>query len=169
MAWVLYTDMAGFLSLMVDVDDRTLFADVANVVQVDRLINLMGYNEFAKLMADLDVNGDPQTAKYIALMNGGDYTIGTDTYRNRGAKEMLKYFTFFEFKKRMAISHTGAGNAALMSENATRVGLTGVDYKMQNIGVDIYDEVAYWMQNNETHDFDDLVTVTTVKENVWGI
>ncbi len=63
----------------------------ATRVQETQLRELLGDVLYQKLYSDLDSDGTPQTAPYIKLVDGGDYTYSGDSLMFFGLKPFLAF------------------------------------------------------------------------------
>ena len=72
---------------------QSYFEEVAFKIEKD--FGLLGDQVYVALMADLDSSNEPQTASYIDLVDGINYTANNgETTIFCGLREMLKYFVY---------------------------------------------------------------------------
>lgn len=81
------------------------------------LISLLGYKLYSLLLADLS-NGEPQTQKYIDLVNGAefthtfdgvDYTLKWEGLINTGKISLIAYYVYYKYVERNVSSFYGTG------------------------------------------------------------
>jgi len=81
------------------------------------LISLLGYKLYSLLLADLS-NGEPQTQKYIDLVNGAefthtfggvDYTLKWDGLINTGKISLIAYYVYYKYVERNISAFYGTG------------------------------------------------------------
>jgi hypothetical protein len=108
---------------------------------------LLGDEEYVNLLADLDSNGNPQTQKYIDLINGVNYV--NNSSRNivfSGIKEMLNMFVYTEYVRRNAYQQSRLNQIKPNSENAEKSTLQEIfrdTSERYNEAVRIYNYEAY--------------------------
>jgi hypothetical protein len=91
---------------------------------------LLGYSLNEALNDDLDGNGDPQSVRFIALVDGSEFqhTYGNLTqtlkwkgFRNDEKISLCAYYTYYKYIERNVTKMSGVGNTDLKAENAERV------------------------------------------------
>jgi hypothetical protein len=134
-------DFIGSLLLPVaNPTDETTLNNIINSTQAEYLRLLLGNVEYNRLLADLDVNGEPETAKYNTLLNGSTFVVDGNTIYFDGFKEALKYFVYYEFLKFNHSKLTSSGNKQFNGNNSEN-SFADINYKVAvnyNKGVDLY-------------------------------
>lgn len=104
-------------------------------VQEDYLLSLLGYTLKTSFEAGI---GD--TGVYDALNDGDTYGNTPSIYKYKGIKEMLKYFTYYEWMKFAEISNTPLGYRRAESTNSVESGIKGAELArlIYNKGIKIY-------------------------------
>ena len=115
---------------------------------------LLGKQLYNELISDLDASNEPQSQKFIDLINGVTYTQGGNTYNWIGLKEMLKYFVYASYLKYRYSFETGIGSVKLSGVNSTLINRKDLYYKANtefNKGVEYYNFDAYhYISNNQS-------------------
>jgi hypothetical protein len=122
-------------------------------VQEDYLIDLLGYD----LKTAFEAGIVATTSKYELLRDGDTYTNSAYLTKYKGIKEMLKYFTYYEYMRFEGIENTAVGlvqNETTNSEPAGTVGQMKIR-RMYNRGVGIYYDTAMYInsKNSPTEQF----------------
>jgi len=100
--------------------------EVINEEEIRVLTDIMGGHEFRLLEEDLDVDGIPQTQKYIDLIEGSkEYTVkdvdGVEhTLEWGGLKETLKGYCYFAVLHYQKSFNTGSGEVQLLGSETDR-------------------------------------------------
>lgn len=128
-----------FNSLVFDVEKDVLRGDGF------RKFGLLGDVEYIKLIADLDMDGNPQTQKYIDLINGVNYVKSNgETAIFGGIKEMLKGFIYKKFSDTAQYSLSKTGQHVEQTENAIKPQeWQTVGANRYNLAADLYNIGAY--------------------------
>jgi len=136
------------------------------------LTQLLGYTLHKAMIADLDDNGDPQTARYINLIDGSEFqhaygniaqTLKWNGFRNTEKLSLSAYYTFYKYVERNVTKMSGVGNTDLKAENAEKVSpirkMTDASYEMRKL-YGIIPSYARWENsiegNNLPCTFNDL-------------
>lgn len=150
----------------------------ATEVEENYLIQLLGYELYQSLIADLDSNGDPQTQKYIDLVDGvtGGYTDESGFKRRvEGVNVMLKYFFYDQYRRDKQTSQTTIGETDLTAINAPKVtgGLAEKIVYAYNQGVVHYCDLINFISFKNSSEGDDYYEhweyKTLMKVNILGI
>lgn len=117
---------------------------IANV-QEDYLTDLLGhdlYNEFMTALA-----GTPD-AKWTKLRDGDTYEDGEYLRKFKGIKEMLKYFTYFEYMRSLKIEARETGLRMPDGTNSEEAGVYGTMRlkRMYNKGIAIYQDAYFYIK-----------------------
>ena len=133
--------------------DDTTFADT--IFDIEREIlrgkecgdyGLLGDQVYLDLLADLDSNNNPQSQKYIDLVNGKNYIRSGQTFIFSGIKKMLTLFCYSEFIKDKAYQETNAGTVQAEIQNSIIAERKELDHRAHqrwNRGVSMYNGEVY--------------------------
>ena len=143
--------------------DEEFFSGYAFQIEKEKLSGenyatqgLLGKELYNELIADLDSSNEPQSAKFIALVDGVTYTEGGNTYNFVGIREILKHFVYASYLKYRYSFETGIGSVKLNSKNSTLITRKELNYKANteyNRGVDLYNNDAYHYISNHQSSF----------------
>ncbi len=96
--------------------------------QDDVLFTILG-NELQDLfIADLDVNGVPQTQRFIDIYNTLVVEVHGDEFKSKGMKEMLKGIIHFRYVADQLATQNTTGVDRSQNENSTPVNSLGYDF-----------------------------------------
>ena len=85
------------------------------------LRKLMGDKLYSEYLADLDGNGDPQTQKFIDLVDGKTYENSCGrTVIYEGLKKFLLYFIWHDYQLGIIYKNAGAGTHRQDNENSNK-------------------------------------------------
>lgn len=107
--------------IQLDFGDFNKFDDFATQSEKHYLIRLLGWQLYKALIDDLDGNNDPQTQKYINLVDGIEAGyVGTDGiyYELAGIKAMLPYFFYCDYIKDVQGHNTETGDVQTSVTNS---------------------------------------------------
>lgn len=132
-------------SSVTEVDLQT-FIDTA---ELEVLQELFGSELYALFIADLDVNNDPQDARFIAVFdafyddtsNVAGWCCGA--YRSEGIKKMLMRFIYFQFRREQPFINTSTGTITSERDNAKTS--SGPEYGLitkYNLAVNSFQAIA---------------------------
>ncbi len=138
---------------------------------------MLGWQVYKALIDDLDVSGEPQTQKYIDLVDGIElgYTEDEDNYIElAGILEMLPYFFYYYYVKDVQGHNTEVGDVSIDVTNSSK-SIYARNQRMVNAyekGRDLYNQlINYCLYKN--HDSSDYYRNFTYKElesaNIYGI
>jgi hypothetical protein len=110
------------------------------------LKELLGYDLYLKLIADLNGSYVPQTQKYVRLVNGYTYTVVnadgvTVNVAYKGIKPMLKYFTYYDILLSKDNQASDVGQVEPVQENSQRMSKNQLNRMLRtayNKGVALY-------------------------------
>jgi hypothetical protein len=116
-------DYIGKLNLdLHDPNVQTEFESVGSDAEEDYLRDLLDDKLYNELIADLDGNNDPQTQKFIDLMDGKTYNRESGKeIKFDGLKKMLRYFIYYEWIVYTWSNNTGTGQVLNVNENSEKV------------------------------------------------
>lgn len=132
MALIDTTYFVGEISIP-NINDSIVKTDVEQAIdqyEKEILISLLGYPLYKELIDDLDESGDPQTDKYVDLVNGADFTLEfqgkTFTQHwnglvNTEKQSLIAYYVYCKYVERDHQHLSGVGSSMIQSENAERV------------------------------------------------
>ena len=145
-------DFKGLVHLKDSTEQETYFDQIVFEIERDILrgngryeYGFLGDAEYILLAADM-TNGVPQTAPWVELVAGANYSNGSRTVMFRGLKEMLKLMVYSEFLERDSQSSDGAGIIQLKAENAEVVEqkrMRREAHMRWNKGVEMFNGEAY--------------------------
>lgn len=100
-----------------------------NQYEKEILISLLGYKLYSLLIADLNVEGKPQTQIYKDLVNGAefDHTLGNQTTLlrwnglvNLELQSLIAYYTYYKFVEREVTHLSGIGIISTGGDKSSR-------------------------------------------------
>ena len=159
---LLFIDTSDFigeinLDLKSDTDVSASFESLGRQIEDDILLDLLNAPLLNDLMADLDVNGDPQTQIYIDLVDGVTYANPSGvTVNYAGLKRMLRYFVWSDYLEINRSQNVSTGQMVSLNENSeplTRGQLIKVRKPIQNKAVRLYNQAAIFINDNYTDYF----------------
>lgn len=110
-------------TIEVSFSDYNVFSDMATEIEEDILVDLLGYELYLALVADLDASNDPQTQKYIDLVDGiaAGYT-GSDgvMHRLKGIIAMLPYLYYYYHVENVQSHTTEVGDIEISVTNSEK-------------------------------------------------
>jgi hypothetical protein len=120
------------------------------------LTDLLGYELYKALLADLDGNGNPVTQRFIDLIDGAEfsfefcgYTINTkwNGLRNSDKTSLISYYTYFEYREDNDTFYASGAQVEALTENSTNIGQIAKLTDIYNKMVELYGQSRY---NNST-------------------
>ena len=152
MAIITCSDFIGEIHVSINEINRAEFQAYIDRIVPIRLEQLMGDKLYNEYVADLDGNGDPQTQKYIDLVNGVTYTdCNGNTVNYEGVKRMLRYFVFSDYKITSAYKDMSTGTKKLKgenSDNATWFNISNISKDFNDKGVVLYHQAVKFIYNH---------------------
>lgn len=117
--------------------------------QKEVLTDLLGYSLYKALIADLDGNGNPQSQRFIDLINGAEFsndyrftqTLKWNGFANAEKKSLIAYFTYYKWLKKNHSHLSDVGNTKPEAENAERFDPTFKAVNAWQRMLDLYGEV----------------------------
>lgn len=163
------SDYTGFNLLKDNSSDKDSFSDFAFDIEKEILTGkddddygLLGDEVYIALIADLDINNDPQTAPYINLINGVNYTQsdGLNT-QFCGLKKMLINFVYAKYLINNIVTQSSIGTFKLLTSNAENTIRKNVNrnaFKRWNKGVEqfngqVYDYILFYQSSFTNWEF----------------
>ncbi len=151
-------DFKGEINLDLSNDANVVaqFESMGTTWQKDILIDLLDDKLYNLLIADLDSNGEPQTQKYIDLVDGKTYNRPSGKEKiYEGLTRMLNYFVYEMYLNNTWSNNVSTGQITNVNENSIKVNradLRKVRADIQNKGVKLYNSViTYLNDENETY------------------
>jgi hypothetical protein len=151
-------DFIGEINLDLSNDSNVVaqFESMGTTWQKDILRDLLDDELYNLLIADLDGNGDPQTTKYIELVDGKTYERPSGKEKiYEGLIRMLNYYVYDLYLNFTWSSNVSTGQITNVNENSTKVNradLKKVRADIQNKAVNLYNSaVTYLNDENETY------------------
>jgi hypothetical protein len=92
----------------------------------DALIDLLGYDLYKELKAEIDSVPQVFTAKWSALVNGAEFLIGTYLYKFDGLADMVAYYVYFNYLNDNVNNYESVGAVIPAGENSTRTAPDGL-------------------------------------------
>ena len=114
-------------------------------VQEEQLTDLLGYDLYNEFMTALDATPD---VKWTNLRDGDTYQDGEYLRKFKGIKEMLKYFTYFEYMRSLIIEARETGFRlpdGTNSDEACNLGTVRLK-RMYNKGIAIYQDAYFYIK-----------------------
>ena len=130
---------------LIEADLETYFTDA---IETAMIYMIMGKIEGDLFIADLDVNGEPQTAKWTAIFSEFNWVYGSSTWFNIGLKEILKYFVYSEYVGGQGVFNQIGGNYSLNQEASTPESLVKKADVIWNRGVMNVANLQSYMNDN---------------------
>jgi hypothetical protein len=106
------------------------FDQIIDRYEPEILTDLLGYELYKALVADLDSNGKPQTQRFIDLIDGAEFSFefNSDTIntkwnglRNTAKKSLISYFVYYQYRGENDSFYSAAGSQVEPTfENATK-------------------------------------------------
>jgi len=133
---------------------------VIDIQEVYVLEELMGSELYALFIADLDIDNQPQTQRFIDIFDAfyDDSNVSNyygcwcgKAYRSEGIPQMLQWFIYWEFAKDQPFQNTAVGTVRNVEENSDIVNGSKYGLPMQyNKGVKSYQAIARFMIDNSS-------------------
>jgi hypothetical protein len=117
------------------------------------LTDLLGYELYKALLADLDGNGDPQTQRFIDLIDGAEFTFeygGYDVnekwngFRNAEKISICSYYVYYKYRSDTDTFYTSGGQSQALTENSDAVSQYAKLTDAWNRMIDLYGEGCYY-------------------------
>jgi hypothetical protein len=116
-----------------------------NKYEEEALIDLLGQDLYDLFVADLDVNGVPQTAIYTTIYN----PMRNKLYVSEGMVQMVKGFVWWEYVRRQKVQNSGSGPVAAKSDTGREVGYSEYNiYEPYNMAVGTHENIQRYINDN---------------------
>lgn len=114
---------AGYYRISLGTKQDTELQEILDKVEAKYIPLLFGVELSALFLADLDVNGVPQTARFIEVYN--EFVVQDTTifypgkvYQSEGIKDLLKGIAYFLYTRQQKTRQTDNGPKITRSENS---------------------------------------------------
>jgi len=150
--------------------DGSNLQDVIDLALEEILRDLMGDKLYNLYEADLNGSGNPQTQKYIDLVDGVTYEDcnGHETIYE-GLKQMMKYFIFSRYKEEGIYQDVSTGQvrqASDVSEKSEWYNVSNEIKRFHDKGVLLYNQAIKYIYNHQNTYFDDVCDWTYKKKRM---
>jgi len=119
---VAYTDFKGDINL-----PASILSGGSSVIdfyiakyEKEALMNLLGYDLYKELKAEIDSLPQVYSAKWGALVNGSEFIVGGYTYKFDGLKAILPYIVYYHYLDDNITSYETIGAVLSNSENSRK-------------------------------------------------
>jgi len=152
MAFTATTDYTGFWKIGKTNHVSNDLQEYIDNGEPERLRDLLGCTLYDLFIADLDVNGDPQTQRFIDIFEPFCLDDGNTNglqHRSEGMKVMLQGFIYNDYVKETDFANVISGNVKNSFSNAERA--RGVEYGIDeryNRAVSTYWEIQWFICAN---------------------
>lgn len=111
------------------------------------LADLLGYDLYKALLADLDGSGNPQTQRFIELIDGAEFSfdfcsqsISTkwEGLRNASKISLISYYVYFKYRSDNDTFYGSGAQVEANHENSTKVSQYSKLANIYNKFVDLY-------------------------------
>jgi len=146
-------DFVGEINLDLSNDSNVIdnFESLGRQIEDDLLRDLLDDKLYNELLADLDGSGNPQTQKFIDLVDGKTYLRPSGkTKIYEGLKRMLRYFVYEGYLEFQWSSNVNTGQITNINENSLKVNradLRKVRSRIQNKGVNLYNSAKVYLND----------------------
>lgn len=114
------------------------------------LVKLFGVELYDLFIADLDVNNEPQDAKFVQIFEPFNYQEGFSLLISRGIKDMLLGFLYFEYMKDLVVQTTSVGVVKPEEQNSKVVSAHTPIYLKYNESIKTYNAIQEYILLNMT-------------------
>lgn len=149
-------DFVGKISLATNSLDEE-FEDFSAQSEEDLLLCLLNAKLYNELIADLDGNNDPQTQKFIDLVDGVTY-VDSDTQETinyLGLRDLIRYYVFSVWREEQYTRNSEVGQIRENTENATQTSRTqlkiAIKKRWNEFVVKYNSTVCFIFNNYETY------------------
>lgn len=160
--FITVNDFIGEINLDLSNDANVLaqFEALGRQHEIDILKDLLGHKLYSDLIADLDSSEQPQTQKFIELVDGKTHILSSgETKIYEGLKRMLSYFVYSFYLEKNWSNNVSTGQTTNNNENSTpinRADLRKVRSTIHNPGVKLYNDAAKFIDDNYLDYFPNL-------------
>ena len=151
------SDFTGFYALSQNKFDKDALTEYITTFEKKYLQNLLGCELYDLFIADLDIDGVPQTLIYEKIydpfcldgLNDGCYC--GEYYNSEGIKAMLKGFIYFHYLSDQRLKNTISGTVTNANENSYKAEvneLITLNYRRFNNSVFTYKAIQKYIQKN---------------------
>lgn len=175
MSFIDYTYFINDISVPATTFGSDSFASVINRYEPEILKQLLGYDLYKALIDDLDGNYVPQSARFLALVNGADfsftygaYTISTrwNGFKNAEKISLIAYYVYYSQKNQNENFNSGAGIANPKLENADKINPVPKLVDIYNKCDELYGDIPNSLLRGRYYN-KDYPYFTTVNNPIW--
>lgn len=121
------------------------------------LEKLLGYNLYSELISDLDIDGNPQSQKFIDLVDGKEFSFDLNGYtintkwkglRNNFKKSLIAYYVYYQYRINNESFNSSVGQVITNTENSVHVDAKPELIIAWNKMIDLYGFIPYNYVNN---------------------
>lgn len=118
-----------------------------DIYEPEILKSLLGYELYKALLADLNEAGNPQSDRFINLINGAEFTItdGGNTITekweglvNTKKQSLISYHVYFNYRQINENVNTGVGQKNIIAENSENASYVEMMVGINNKMIDLY-------------------------------
>lgn len=151
------TDFTGFYAISQNKFDKDALQAYIDQYEKDYLQDLLGCELYDIFIADLDVNGVPQTVIYQTIYNElcvdeSLYTCTCDKVkRSSGIKQMLKGFIYYHYIRDQRLKNTISGTIVNDNENSVQAStneLITLIHRRYNDSINSYKAIQSYIDYN---------------------
>lgn len=140
---------SGRFSIAVNSFQESELQEYINQYQKEALIDLLGLELYDLLMADLDVNGVPQSQIYLEIFNDFYKEIYGEYERSRGIKFYLKGIVYFHYVRDLYNRQTTVGVKKMKGENSDNVNVFDI-YTRYNNSIETGKVIQAYIYDNDS-------------------
>lgn len=151
------TYFVGDISLPINTNSNLNSNLTASISMYENEIlkKLLGYDLWKELVADLDKDGQPQTQKFINLVNGAEFTFDYyghtisekwSGFVNSDKISLIAYYVYHKYKRNTEAHSTSVGEVKAKGENSYNVSSLSRLVWSFNSMVELYGEIPLGVQ-----------------------
>lgn len=130
--------------------------DYIDSIEKPFIIKLLGADLGNAFWDDLDVDGVPQEARFLALFEAFDIDDTCEVRSSKGIIEIIKAMVFAQYTREADIVNTDTGNQSAKGENAQRARANAKVVKAYNEAIASVKAIQWYIEENpEDYDYDD--------------
>lgn len=158
MAFIDYTYFINEIDVPANIIGSDNFVSVINRYEPSVLKDLLGYELYKALLADLDVSGNPQTQRFVDLVNGAEYSTDDILYKwtgfaNTEKVSPLSMWVYWRYRMDNDTFYSSASQQVRgMTENSNTVSNASHLVSVYNQMIDLFN-LAYDFLYENTDDY----------------